>query len=183
VKDAEEIRTDLDLVAAANRGERAAFEVLYNRYRDWAWMVALRFCGNEDDAADVLQETFLYFFNKFPDFELRCRLKTFLYPAIKHLALNKLRGVRTTVGLTDEEMDSLPAPAPRNPGAERADLEECLASLPSQQCEVVILRFADGLELQEIAEALSIPLGTVKSRLHNALETLKATLGPSSSRG
>jgi RNA polymerase sigma-70 factor (ECF subfamily) len=64
------------------------------------------------------------------------------------------------------------------PGPERAaigsgDLEAVLASLPEEQREVVLLRFVDGLSLAEVAEVMAIPLGTVKSRLHNALKTLR----------
>ena len=57
-------QSDEELVMAANRGEAEAMEALYFRYRDWAYSLAWRFCGNREDALDVLQDTFAYFFNK-----------------------------------------------------------------------------------------------------------------------
>ena len=79
-------RSDEVLVGAIERGDLDAFEALYNRYRGWVVRLARRFTGHDDDALDVLQETFTYFVGKFPGFELRSRLTTFLYPVVRHLA-------------------------------------------------------------------------------------------------
>jgi RNA polymerase sigma-70 factor, ECF subfamily len=168
-------RSDDELVEAGNRGEKEAFEALYQRYREWVFGVARRFCGNQDDACDVLQETFFYFFNKFPGFELRAQLKTFLYPVAKHLALNRSKRTAQSVPLTPE-FDQMPAEATRDEQAERRELLELVLVLPEAQREVVMLRFADDLDLSEIAEVLKIPVGTVKSRLHQTLARLKEHL-------
>jgi RNA polymerase sigma-70 factor (ECF subfamily) len=64
-------------------------------------------------------------------------------------------------------------PLPPAAGAETEDLRFVLTALPEEQREVLLLRFVDGLSLAEIAEVMDIPLGTVKSRLHNALQTLR----------
>jgi RNA polymerase sigma-70 factor (ECF subfamily) len=165
-------RTDQELIAAANRGEVEAFEDLYRRYRDWVVRLALRFTRDEDQALDVLQEVFIYFMKKFPGFQLRCELKTFLYPAVRNLALGMRKKSERYVG-DPEAIAQIPSPAP----AASADASEVLMALvralPEGQREVVLLRFVDGLDLSEIAAALEIPLGTVKSRLHNALTTLE----------
>lgn len=81
--------TDHELIEAIRAGDGRAFETLYHRYRDWVAGLAYRFCGNREDALDVLQETFAYLVRKIPNFELRARMKTFLYPAVKHLALRR----------------------------------------------------------------------------------------------
>ncbi len=60
----QDLRTDLELVAAMNKGDSLAFEVLYYRYRDWAVNLAYRFTADRDLALDVMQETFLYFVKK-----------------------------------------------------------------------------------------------------------------------
>jgi len=165
---------DGELLAAANRGEPAAMEALYFRYRDWVHARAWRLTGNREDALDVLQEVFLYFFRKFPGLELNCELKTFLYPVVRSLALDRRRRRRETpLGAAAAE---LAAPAGREEAAERAELSALLGPLPEEQREVVLLRFADGFSLQEIAKALAVPLGTVKSRLHHALGTLRGSL-------
>src|SRR5215813_2968765 len=67
--------SDLELIAAINNGDSAAFETLYFRYRDWVVSLAHRFTGDNDAALDVMQETFLYFLKKFPGFRLTANLK------------------------------------------------------------------------------------------------------------
>jgi RNA polymerase sigma-70 factor (ECF subfamily) len=166
-------RSDLDLVAAINRGDTAAFEVLYLRYRDWVVALAYRFTRDSDASLDVLQETFLYFLKKFPGFRLTANLKTFLYPAVRHLSIAvRRKASRLETGEAGQaQIEQLAAPDPAF--APTPDLAAMLACLPEEQREVLLLRFVDGLALAEIAEALEIPLGTVKSRLHNALEALR----------
>jgi RNA polymerase sigma-70 factor (ECF subfamily) len=168
-----EARNDLELVAAINGGDTAAFEVLYFRYRDWVVALAYRFCGDSDAALDVLQETFLYVLKKFPGFRLTASFKTFLYPAVRNLSIGARRKA-TRYQATEAELQRIeqtPAAEPVKAGT--GELEFVLAGLPEQQREVLLLRFVDGLSLAEIAEALAIPLGTVKSRLHNVLGTLR----------
>src|SRR5688500_3065777 len=84
----QEERSDQELVAAANAGDASAFEAIYFRHRDWVVNLGFRFCGDRDLALDVLQEVFLYLLKKFPAFELTCQMRSFLYPVVKHLALN-----------------------------------------------------------------------------------------------
>jgi RNA polymerase sigma-70 factor, ECF subfamily len=171
--DTQAARSDVELVAAINSGDAAAFEVLYFRHRDWVAGLAYRFTGDSDASLDVLQETFLYFLRKFPGFRLTANLKTFLYPAVRHLAIAARRKTARCQA-TAAELEQLEhTPAPPTAGAEAGDLEFVLAALPEEQREVLLLRFVDGLSLAEIAEAMDIPLGTVKSRLHNALEALR----------
>jgi RNA polymerase sigma-70 factor (ECF subfamily) len=171
--DTEAARSDVELVAAINSGDAAAFEVLYFRHRDWVAGLANRFTGDNDASLDVLQETFLYFLRKFPGFRLTANLKTFLYPAVRHLAI-AARQKAARYQATAAELEQLEhAPAPPAASAETDDLRFVLTALPEEQREVLLLRFVDGLSLAEIAEAMHIPLGTVKSRLHNALQTLR----------
>ena len=164
---------DAELVAAINAGNHTAFETLYCRHRNWTVNLAFRFTGDEALALDVMQETFLYLLRKFPGFELRAQLRTFLYPAVRNLSIAARRkaGRCQAADAGNEILISLPAPEVSLAG--NADLAAVLANLPTQQREVLLLRFVDGFSLEEIAEVLEIPLGTVKSRLHNALKTLR----------
>jgi RNA polymerase sigma-70 factor (ECF subfamily) len=163
-------RDDRALIEAANRGDDAAFEALYYRYRDWVVRLAYRFTANHEDALDVLQDTFAYFLRKFPGFRLSAKMTTFLYPVVKNLSLGLLRKRKRYV-IDDDLLRRVPA---REPEGSRADLAAVLGILPQAQQEVLLMRFVDGMRLGEIAEALAIPLGTVKSRLHNALGTLRS---------
>ncbi len=159
------MNSDDDLIASAQRGAPDAFEALYRRHRDWAASIALRYCGDRDEALDVLQEAFLYVARKLPDYVPRARFTTFLFPVLKHLALKRRR--REVPG----EVPDRPAPPAGAP------IEEHVASLPEEQREVVLLRYADGLELAEIAAMLGVPEGTVKSRLHHAVKKLRGIFG------
>jgi RNA polymerase sigma-70 factor (ECF subfamily) len=165
-------RSDAQLIAALNAGDADAFEVLYFRHRDWVVNLASRFTGSEDLALDVMQETFIYFVRKFPGFRLTANLKTFLYPAVKNLSIAASRKAQRYQSGDAEQtlLANLPSAAA---SPEIGDLAVVLSNLSEEHREVLLLRFLDGLSLVEIAEAMSIPLGTVKSRLHNALETLR----------
>ena len=165
-------RSDQVLIEAANRGDVAAFEALYLRYRDWVVRLARRFTGNADDALDVLQETFAYWLRKFPGFRLTASVTTFLYPVVKNLSLGLRRKARRLKSPDEGFLETVPAP-PEKTGGSRAELAAVVAALPEAQRETLLMRFVDGLSLQEIADALNLPLGTVKSRIHNALQTLR----------
>jgi RNA polymerase sigma-70 factor (ECF subfamily) len=166
--------SDATLVERANRGDADAFEALYRRHRDWVVAVARRFGGNDEDALDVLQDTFAHLFGRFPGFELTAALRTFLYPVVKHLSLDRRRRRRPEVDI-DTVLEDLPQP--ENPaGGEAAALSRALADVPGPQREVVLLRFVDDLSLEQIAAAVDVPVGTVKSRLHHALRALRERL-------
>ncbi|MEW6305911.1 MAG: sigma-70 family RNA polymerase sigma factor [Verrucomicrobiota bacterium] len=166
-------RSDEELVAAINAGDAAAFEVLYRRHRDWVVNLAFRFTGDRELALDVLQETFLYFLKKFPGFTLTARLQTFLYPAVKNLSIGAQRKARRLES-NEPAVANVPAPEPAVEGASaREELAAALATLSEEHREVLLLRFVDDLSLNEIAGALEVPLGTVKSRLHHALGALR----------
>lgn len=167
-------RSDRELIAAVDAGDALAFEVLYHRYRDWVVALAYRFTGDRDLALDVLQETFLYFVKKFPGFQLTASLKTFLYPAVQHLSIAARRQSQRFQS-TESDLERLEGSMTTDPiMAEEELLRGVLASLSPGHREVLLLRFVEGLSLGEIAEAMDLPLGTVKSRLHNALGTLRA---------
>ena len=166
-------RTDQDLVDALNAGDVRAFDAIYHRYRDWVVRLAVRFTGHEDDALDVLQETFSYVFRKFPGFRLTASMTTFLYPVVKNLSIATKRK-RTRMASTDAvEAPDPVAPAAADPDRERGELAAVMSGLPEGQREVLLMRFVDGMSLQEIGGALGIPEGTVKSRIHNAIATLR----------
>jgi RNA polymerase sigma-70 factor (ECF subfamily) len=164
-------RSDAQLVAALNGGDASAFDALYYRYRDWVVRLARRFTGSDDDALDVLQEAFAYLFRKFPGFVLSAKMTTFLYPVVRNLSI-AIRHKRGRERGEDAIID--PPAAPSIAGDDRSDLALLMRALPEGQREVVLMRFVDGMSLGEIAEALGIPQGTVKSRLHNALAAMKS---------
>jgi len=165
--------SDAELVAAINQGDQAAFETLYLRHRDWTVNLAFRFTGDQALALDVMQETFLYLLRKFPGFELRASLHTFLYPAVRNLSIAARRKAGRNQAGSDEDDILANLPAPEIAASGTDDLTTVLAGLSQDHREVLLLRFVDGLSLEEVSDAMEIPLGTVKSRLHNALKLLR----------
>lgn len=166
-------RSDLELIDAVNGGDSSAFDVLYLRHRDWVVNLAYRFTQNRDLALDVLQDTFLYFLKKFPGFKLTAKLTTFFYPAVRNLSLTALKKSRRYQS-DDEISEHLEAPPDVAPVEnQREQLASVLSELSEEHREVLLLRFVEGMKMGEIAETMGIPTGTVKSRLHNALTTLR----------
>ena len=173
---------DDELVRLANSGDASGFERLYLRHRDWVVRLAWRFARDREDALDVMQDAFAYLFKKFPGFELRAKLTTFLYPVVRNLALERARKGRRAVSFEDGNAPEPEAPAetgPADAGEGRAALADALRGLNDGEREVVHLRFTDAMKLGEIATVLAVPLGTVKSRLHSALARLRKALGNS----
>ncbi len=175
-------RSDRELVELCNRGDRdeavQAFETLYRRHRDYVTRVALRFGADRDAAVDVLQETFLYLLKKFPPtgegLVLTAQLRSLLYPVAKNLTLSSLRQRARLDDSEEFDPDRLPAPSGADPAErDRARLSAAMGRLPAERREVLLLRFVDDMSLQDIADTLSIPLGTVKSRLHLAVRELR----------
>ena len=169
-------RTDAELVGVCNCGTRdeaiKAFETLYRRHKDFVLRVAIRYVRDTDLAMDVLQETFSYLLKKFPPpgpgLELSAKLTTFLYPVAKNSAITTARKAERYPS-SGIDPDSLVADVQSTD----TDIEILLDDLPAERREVVMLRFVDDMPLQDIAAALDIPLGTVKSRLHLAIRQLR----------
>ena len=172
-------RSDATLVGICNEGDaRAAadaFEALYRRHRDFVLRVALRFAPDVDSALDVLQDTFVQLLRRFPPsgegLRLTAKMTTFLYPIARNAAISAQRKASGLPVADEVAPDDLPAP----PALETDGIGGLLAGLPAGQREALNLRFVDGLTLEEIARALDIPLGTVKSRLHLGIAALKSS--------
>ncbi|MGP1345930.1 MAG: RNA polymerase sigma factor [Phycisphaerales bacterium] len=157
------------------------FRTLYERTKEPALRIALRFASDRDAAMDAVQEAFLALWGRFPGFVLTGRLLTFLYPVIRNQALAAARK-RSRVRLTGDLAGGDGGAAAEGVGG----LEEsafggggrgvrgAIEDLPEGQREVLLLRVVEEMSVGEVAEALQIPEGTVKSRLFKALGTLRA---------
>ena len=168
-----DLRSDQLLIDAVNRGDLAAFDVLYHRHRDWVVRLAFRFTRDHHDSLDVLQETFAWLLGRLSGLKLSARLTTLLYPVVRNLSINVLRARGRFVS-ADEILDALPDPGPDPAEPLKADLVSVLAQLSAPHREVLLMRFLDGMTVAEIALVLQVPSGTVKSRLHNALALLRS---------
>lgn len=168
---------DQSLIAAAARGDHRAFETLYHRYRDWVFALAWRFTRDHHTSMDLVQETFLELARRAPQITLRGKLTSYLYPIIRHRAIDIARRRKVHARAMSERAPGAAEP-PSDPAspAETEPLLAAVEALPEHEREVLLMRYASGMALADIAEALRLPLGTVKSRLHSATTTLRARL-------
>ena len=169
------------LLARLRAGDPRAFEELVIGYQHRVFGVALRMLGSRAEAEEIAQEVFLRAHRALADFRGDARLGTWLYGIASRLCLNRLaspdrRVVRGDAALADVAAGTLDAAAQ----AERAELDAALhaaiAELPEERRLVLVLRDVEGLSYEEIAEALALDPGTVRSRLHRARMQLKEKL-------
>jgi RNA polymerase sigma-70 factor, ECF subfamily len=131
-----------------------------------------RLTGRPDGAEDLLQETFVQALRGLERLDSALSPKAWLFAIARHLGINARQRRRDTLSLSDE----MPAGARERPDPRREDIREAIAALPDKQREALQLRLTDGLSYEEIAQALDIPVGTVRSRLHAAVKTLRENL-------
>ena len=109
----------------------------------------------------------MYLLRKFPGFKLTARMTTFLYPVVRNLSIAARRKARRFA--SDQDLIAhVPVESQDCGGDTRVELAVVMSALPPGQLEVVLMRFVDGMTMSEIALALNLPEGTVKSRLHLA---------------
>jgi RNA polymerase sigma-70 factor (ECF subfamily) len=181
------VPTDEQLLARLARGDRAALEELFRRYRGVAYRVAHRLLGNEADALDAVQEGFAKALTHLPGFQGRSTFKTWLLRVVSNAALDlgRQRGRRDALSLdafasADHERLDLHALDDPAAGLERADLrrllDRALATLPEAQRRTFVLHAEAELSYREVADTLGISIGTVMSRLYYARQKLRAQL-------
>ena len=173
------------LIAKIQDGDSAAFETLVLENQTKVYNLALRMVGNEEDAYDMSQEAFIKAYNSLALFRGDSRFSVWLYRLTTNVCLDFLRsegrknhGSLTYIGEEDEEKE-LEIPDERfSPETltEKKELREAvnrgLKSLPKEYRAILLLREIDGLSYEEIAEALSLEEGTVKSRIFRARKKL-----------
>ncbi len=127
-------------------------------------------------AEDLLQDTFIQAFRRPERLSASISPRAYLFGIARHLGLNALRRTKPSEELSPD----LPA-EPGAPPSQSAELHAAIDTLPELHREALLLKLQQDLSYEEIAQALGIPVGTVRSRLHNAIIQLRSTLNPPSS--
>lgn len=180
--------TEQELVQAARSGDQSAFGALVEQNQNKIYGLCYRMTGNPEDAADLTQEAFLNAWRGLAGFGGKSSFSTWLYRLAANACIDFLRREKRRVELSmtlddgDEERQA-DIPDPRSSPerelekreAQRA-LREGLAALSPQHREVLLLRETEGLSYQEIAQALGLEEGTVKSRIARARMALRDLL-------
>lgn len=171
-----------ELIALARKGDVEAYSRLMEELHPQLMGQALAFCGDHQRAQDLVQETMIAAWKSLARFDGSCRFFTWLYVILLRQHRRALGWFSRRLPLATLEQQAAacrfePATATgESPNAEAAEAEllrAMLTALPARHREVVRLRFYAGASEAEIASALGISLGTVKSRLHNALTKLR----------
>lgn len=171
--------TERDLIDRAQAGDALAFGRLVEQHAARLWRCALALSKDSHWAEDLAQETLVEAWRSLPRFDGRCKFTTWLYGILRHRYLKGRRHQNTTRLFALDHPSQVPRTTECTPdrAAEASEdaqrIRQAVAELPEEHRLVVELRFFAGTALDEIATALGCPLGTVKSRLHHALEKLR----------
>ncbi len=167
------------LIARSAAGDLDAYDRLVGAYEDRVYQVAFRVTGNREDAWDAAQEAFLNAFRSLPRFRGVSAFSTWLHRIVVNAALDLVRRRPRQPHLSLESVVVSGGDEP-DEAATRSDMQRrinhAIAALPAEQRVVVVLRDLQGLSYEEIAAALRIPAGTVRSRLSRGREVLRRQL-------
>jgi len=181
---------DIQLVARARTGDERAFRALLDKYERAVFSICLRMVRNRDEAADLSQDSFIKVFASLDRYNPAYAFSSWLFKITSNLCIDYLRKRRIETLPMDQPIDgekgeiqrqyAAPDPTP-DESLDRAEkmarLESAISALPEHYRIMLILRHQEDLSYEEIADHLSIPLGTVKARIHRAREMLKGLLG------
>lgn len=180
-------------VARYQAGNTDAFESLVSRHERAIYQVCSRMLGDKEDALDAVQETFLRIYRALGAFRGDAAFKTWLIGIALNVCRNKIasaaeRNRKVTSSITQEDpengesrdldlRDTAPDPEAAVMGRElRSALERALCALAPEHREILVLREIQDMEYEELAQVLSCPVGTVKSRLCRARQALREAM-------
>ncbi len=184
---------DQQLVAAAQGGDRRAFQTLYQRYERKVYAVAYGFLRSQEDALDVVQEAFIKVHRYLPNFEGQSSFYTWLYRIVANLCIDHIRrsGRKKDVEFDDKlrhdgDQESStnmvqiaqlgnPAEAVRNKEILKA-VRESLGHLSDKHRSVIVMRELQGLSYADMAKAMNCSKGTIMSRLFHARRNMQKLL-------
>jgi len=185
--------TDLEAAAEARKGDQLAFRALVERHSRSVFRLAFRMTGNEQDAEDMVQETFLRAYKQLHRFDGRAAFSTWLYRIAANCSLDLLRARRTrkeqsgTAATDGDEkktlLDTIASPAPDPERIARSGqlaemLEPALQQLSDTERTAFVLRHYEGHDIEEIAKVLGVNKGAAKHSVFRAVQKLRRVLEP-----
>ncbi len=179
-------QTDAELFSSYMAGDKDAFREIVDRYKDRLYVFLRRFLNRQDLVEEVFQETFLQLYKSRESFDTSKSLRPWLFTIAANKARDMLRKQQRggTISLSaiadpadltvDDVVNSLISyeitPYDEATKAEKANkVREVIANMPANQREILLLAYFEQFSYKQMAEILSIPIGTVKSRLHTAV--------------
>jgi RNA polymerase sigma-70 factor (ECF subfamily) len=183
---------DQQLVERAQRGDKRAFELLVSKYQRKLGRLLSRFIRDGAEVEDVTQEAFIKAYRALPSFRGESAFYTWLYRIGINTAKNYLvaqgRRAPTTTGFDSEDAENFEdgdqlrdVNTPENEMMSKqiaSTVNETMDALPEELRTAIVLREIDGLSYEEIAAVMNCPIGTVRSRIFRARETIAERLRP-----
>ena len=180
-------RTDEELVALSMGGDVESFNQLVLRWERPIYALAYRVIGREEDARDVVQETFLRAFRGIGNFRGQAKFSSWVYRIALNLCRDWIRRERRAPILpAPEGVDVVELAAEQGPAESIEDLvarndiskvvADLMTRLPEEQRTAIVLKEYHGMTFQEIADLQGVPLSTVKTRLYQGLTVLRRHL-------
>lgn len=180
------------IIARCQKGERDAFDALTRAYEKRVYNFAYRLCGHYDDANDIGADAFVRVFQAIRLFKGSSQFSTWLFRIVINVYLDRRKRALNKQHLSLQEYIAMeesslvrqiedPAPQPSEIAEKRERhemLQEAIGSLPDYQRAMIVLYHTESKSYEEIAEILSLPIGTVKSRLNRARLVLREKLEP-----
>ncbi len=171
-----ELVNERELVERCRRGDEGAFQELVERYKNLVFALIARTVADRSQAEDLAQEVFLRVHRGLPYFRGEARLSTWIYRIVANACLQEPRAVRAMVG-HDGDLSATAVTDRRFADLEVRDrLEKAIARLPANCRLLVAAHYLEGIRYEELAEALRLPLGTVKTQLFRAKRQLRHLL-------
>ena len=175
-----------DVIEQWQQGDVSAFETLFRRYEKLVYRTAYLITGNREAAEDALQEVFVSVWRSRHTYDPgKGKLTTWLHRITVNQCLKKKTGKSPPATSLEEKGVDLPEmkykSQPEDILVNKLEYDRLLRAmdkLDTKHRSVLVLRYFNDLSYQEIAEALEIPLGTVKSRLNHSLKYLKEQMNP-----
>lgn len=174
------IEVDPELIAGCRRGEREAFHLLFELYKDKVYSIALRYSGDPGASSDITQDVFVKLFSHMAGFRGDSSFETWLYRLVVNSCLDHRRKLRHLVPLMGEVIrrarvnEKVTGDLIRS--ETRRSVRAAIDKLSPDLRITVVLRYTEGLSYDEMAEVLSCSTGTVASRLHRAHKQLARRL-------
>lgn len=183
------VESDVSLVQRAQAGDREAFRVLVERHSRSVFRLAFRLTGNEHDADEVVQDSFIRAHGRLERFESRSTFSTWLYRIAANCAVDLLRARKTHEPLEPGGADgraAAPAALTTAPNQERhllggqiqARVRSALAHLTEQERLAFVLRHVEGLSIDEIAEQMNLRTNATKHSIFRAVRKMRVALEP-----
>jgi RNA polymerase sigma-70 factor, ECF subfamily len=183
------VESDVSLVQRAQAGDREAFRVLVERHSRSVFKLAFRLTGNEQDADEVVQESFIRAHRRLERFESRSTFSTWLYRIAANCAVDLLRARKHHEPLEPESPGTGPVAAhaiATAPDQERhvlggqiqARVRSALAHLTERERMAFVLRHVEGLSIEEIAQQMNLRTNATKHSIFRAVRKMRVALEP-----